>query len=187
MTDHTDPWIPGEYNEKHWDRHSGTMEDGGRVANARDGYYFTLASKLERYLDEASAELIWLARDGEPLHRSPGWLYEPYRVTGDALEVFGVIAGYANEDDIAWPSVQMIASKMEGMSESSVSRYIKELEAIGAIRRKTRYLPSGQRCASLLHLQRDDPRLDPTTDGPAAAWALQGGKWKLTPVPPTVQ
>ncbi|ASR83966.1 HTH DNA binding domain protein [Arthrobacter phage Shrooms] len=93
----------------------------------------------------------------------PDWITE---ATSHAYKLYGVLRGYAdNRTRRAWPSLATLASRMKFAKPDTVIPYIKELEAMGAIRVTRSKAENKVKNVNIYHVLWDQPGGTPVEGG----------------------
>lgn len=113
--------------------------------------------------------------------KAMNWAWEQTLPPGSKLILMS-LADAADEDGLCWPRIRVIAQKC-CMSERTVQRTLKDLEAKGYLRVDRRYRRDGSQSSNAyyLHLSQRPDKLSPLSDKPTS----QGGIGGTHPVTPT--
>jgi hypothetical protein len=124
--------------------------------------------------------------------QAPGWLWEliPNRaspITANHVTVFATIRSFVRPNQpMPFPGVDLIAAKA-GFSRRTVFRLMRELEAVGALRRVSRGKEGGGRTSSAYELAGNDGPLRPEANVPSATRLVNAQvEAKVPPVTPLV-
>ncbi|QGJ88158.1 hypothetical protein PBI_EDMUNDO_87 [Arthrobacter phage Edmundo] len=93
----------------------------------------------------------------------PDWITE---ASSHAYKLYGVLRGYAdNRTRKAWPSLATLAARMKFGKPESVTPYVKELEAMGAITVTRSRAENGTKNVNIYHVLWDQPEGTPLEGG----------------------
>src|SRR4029453_1570338 len=93
----------------------------------------------------------------------PDWITE---ASSHAYKLYGVLRGYAdNPTRKAWPSLATLAARMKFAKPDTVIPYIKELEAMGAIRVTRSKAENKVKNVNIYHVLWDQPGGTPVEGG----------------------
>lgn len=92
-----------------------------------------------------------------PFEMVPHWLLDDPDLTSHAIRTYLVLRSFGDENRPSWPGRSLLAKRL-GVSPSTVSRAISELEAVGALCYRNRPGDGNQMQTNLYHIhwERDD-------------------------------
>lgn len=112
----------------------------------------------------------------------PDWVTE---ASSHAYKLYGVLRGYAdNRTRKAWPSLATLAARMGFGKPDTVTPYVKELEAMGAITVTRSRAENGTKNVNIYHVKWDRPQGTPEPGGSTPDAGGRGTPVERGTVPP---